>query len=149
MESENVQFRCYHSVPSGYQYYLSGDAEGKLADGEAVRTKIRPAENKYYDREMLSESIAEFYWQSPDVFSLDFYHPDHAPTSRKSAKPTGLNNVYYSTKDKEFFYVQVERNDGRNETIFDTRLGPLRFSQGNVTVISTLLPSKHFYGIKG
>ena len=172
--TDNFQFRCYHSVPSGYQYYLkdnaercnrsgdncsrmSGNGRNAIDLGQVVKMEIRPAKNDYEDREILSNSMAELYWENADVLSLDFYHPDRISKTfrRPMIDPRNQTDfqpeISFSEGAGDFFYIQIDRKlgDGGHQTIFDTRLGPMRFSQGNVTVISTFLPSRHFYGIKG
>ena len=110
--------------------------------------EIRPAKNNYEDREILNDAAAELYWESAVVLSLDFYHPDGE--RKRSSKQDRYNpidprnqtsfehEIFFSETADYFFYVQIDRklNDENKQTIFDTRLGPLRFSQGNVAVIS-------------
>lgn len=47
----------------------------------------------------------------------------------------------------EFFYVHVRRKD-TEETVFDTRLGPVLLDETGLS-ISTVLPTPYFFGLRG
>ncbi|CAG7817165.1 unnamed protein product [Allacma fusca] len=160
-------YRCYHSVPSSFQYYLKSNFElvgaGTLNKGKALRpddilrAEIRPAYDIGDDK--LLNSFTRVQWCRKNVLSIEFYRDeDPQPVGCLSSDdeeddPTSVKgsdefNVEFAENEKKFFYYRIGRKSGRDETIFDTRLGPIRFYEHTVT-ISTSLPSKHFYGIKG
>lgn len=160
----DLPFQCYHSFPSAYQYNVSTIRK--------YTENINPARNdsigavgtwneldvRASHPEMMSPLRIITHWETDEHLVVEIFNRNKFP-GRASPKPSTKAGKKTRRQETQLpfdlswgqletlFFLRIGRTE-TNETIFDTRLGPV-FSGSKDITLSTLLPTPFFYGMKG
>lgn len=148
--SENTPFKCYYSLPSAYQYNVESSTKRTVNGTEWTNLELTP---RYHDK--MDRFEACIGWQSTSHLEIQISPQAKCSTnSRLERNRAGVSAEYNESRlnatwgsDNDFFFISVARQE-TNETIFDTRLGPVIVTEEYIT-LSTALPTPYFYGLRG
>lgn len=148
---ETLLYKCYHSLPSAYHYTLSGNQ----TNDECGTMKLNP--NRDMESIMSTIQTSIHYESQPHHLVIEIFDPNKErnkvyPTRRKTSTLVASEEQENPFKvncrtEGEIFYIEVVRSE-TNETLFDTRLGPIILTETYIS-LATVLPTKYFYGLKG
>lgn len=159
-ENDELQFKCFHSFPSAYQYHAVSELKSLQNDNQTdfsrqnvdagVQLEIQP---NHADR--MSALKIQMSWIDENHLNLQMFNPKDYPeigwTGNKSTSRGELNAygviVDYGEQN-DYFFIRIGRNNSQEETIFDTRLGPINSGDGFIS-FTTTLPTPYFYGLRG
>ncbi|OXA55806.1 Maltase-glucoamylase, intestinal [Folsomia candida] len=153
-ENDELPFKCYHSFPTADQYRVL-EIKQLSENGDAVQITADPNQG------WMTRLTILISWLDEGHLNLQMFNPalypervtsglgDVLPGGPRSIEKDGLIISYPDVGD--YFFIQIERvGDGwnRNETIFDTRLGPINSGNGFMA-FTTTLSTPYFYGLTG
>jgi hypothetical protein len=131
---------------------LSGN-DGNI-DEDGIQLTVNP---NHEDR--MNKLVVLIKWLKNHL-NLQIFNPNHYPkrgimtvfptTDKKMPRSIEKNGIIINYADEnDYFFIEIVRTGSNgNETIFDTRLGPINGGNGFIA-FTTTLPTAFFYGLTG
>ncbi|CAL8138030.1 unnamed protein product [Orchesella dallaii] len=155
-DSVDLEFNCYHSFPSAYQYTTSNVQVNTINGTEY--TSVDTTQN-HPDRMAALKVLT--HWEAEDHLVVEVFNKNKFPSrgqgQSEASRKQGGNKKSSITADEplvvewgnanSYFYIRVGRHE-TDETIFDTRLGPVIVTD-NYIAFATTLSTPYFLGLKG
>ncbi|ODM95214.1 Lysosomal alpha-glucosidase [Orchesella cincta] len=135
-DSSDLEFNCYHSLPSAYQYGISNMEVNNDNGTEWMRVETTPNQEGH-----MSPLHVLQHWETEEHLVVEIFNPRKFPDRGKS------HQIVVEWGNDKYFYIRVGRYE-TDETIFDTRLGPVIVTD-NYIAFATALPTPYFLGLKG